>query len=69
MNNEKDEDYEEFEEFYDYSDANDHPLSELTVIEDNETSIMHNVIFVNQVKYDDGWYLALTELSTIDFIP
>ena len=38
-------------------------ISELTVIEDNETSIMHNVIFVNQVKYDDGWYLALTELS------
>lgn len=39
MNNEKDEDYEEFEEFYDYSDANDHPLSELTVIGTGEVQL------------------------------
>lgn len=39
-------------------------ISELTVVkDDNNTSIMHNVVFVTQYQCGDEWYLALREMT------
>ena len=65
MNNEKDEDYEEFEEFYDYSDANEHPLSELTVIGTGEVQLPDGKILGNRefARYYKQVYRNETEKS------
>lgn len=38
-------------------------IKEICVIEDEHTYYLHNVEFIQQVKYEDGYYFVLREMT------